>query len=386
MLTALLPASVPSNNADTKISGSESKDQPDSQVALPGGVNPIPVDLLALVVPAVAADASGMQQNAKGNQEPLKPVESSPVVQTSAISGLNSTAQLIATEGLNSATQSAAIEGLAATELNKKVMPPDTNPLQVETITSGAQNAALAPSAEKTVPKGGIVPADLNLTPDGLKENSFASAMASIGKEAANSENLATVAAAKLASAATGSHSQQVESATDNSLMQSGMMAASPSQNVGLQSAQTVIKTPVTDRAWANEFNQKVTWMATRQEQTAELHLNPPHLGPLDVVLKVSGDQATALFTSPHAAVREAVEQALPQLRNMLAENGITLGNAMVNDQSPKDRQAWQAGQQQKEKGSTVGSIETTHSSAGNLSNSGTSPSSRHQGMVDTFA
>jgi flagellar hook-length control protein FliK len=126
--------------------------------------------------------------------------------------------------------------------------------------------------------------------------------------------------------------------------------------------------------------------MATQHEQTAELHLNPPHLGPLDVVLKVSGDQATALFTSPHAAVRDVVEQALPQLRDMLAGNGITLGNATVSDQSPRDQQAWQANQQQKGNRGAAGAIDATVATESITSVATASLVSRHLGMVDTFA
>ncbi len=102
---------------------------------------------------------------------------------------------------------------------------------------------------------------------------------------------------------------------------------------------QVAVKTPVSQDKWGDEFSQKITWLASsKQDQTAELHLNPPQLGPVDVVIKVSGDQATALFTSPHAAVREAIEQAMPKLRDMMADNGIMLGNATVSDQTPRDQ------------------------------------------------
>lgn len=139
--------------------------------------------------------------------------------------------------------------------------------------------------------------------------------------------------------------------------------------------------------AWGEEFGQKITWFATQQNQSAQLHLNPPQLGPLDVVLNVSGDQATALFTSPHAGVRDAVEQALPRLREMLADNGIMLGNATVSDQSPKEQQAWLAGQQKNARGNFSMKADDTMGSVGAISSgNATAPLRRHQGMVDTFA
>ncbi|MDP1996718.1 MAG: flagellar hook-length control protein FliK, partial [Gallionella sp.] len=80
--------------------------------------------------------------------------------------------------------------------------------------------------------------------------------------------------------------------------------------NNRLPDTRQAMTTPLGNNNWANEFSQKINWMSTQQNQIAELHLNPPDLGPLDVVLKVSGNQATALFTSPHGAVRDAVENA----------------------------------------------------------------------------
>lgn len=98
------------------------------------------------------------------------------------------------------------------------------------------------------------------------------------------------------------------------------------------------LSTPLGNNGWAEEFSQKISWMSTQQSQVAELHLNPPNLGPLDVVLRISDNQATALFASPHGAVRDAVENALPKLRELLADNGIMLGNTTISDQSPRDR------------------------------------------------
>jgi flagellar hook-length control protein FliK len=161
-------------------------------------------------------------------------------------------------------------------------------------------------------------------------------------------------------------------------------LSAAQTQTNVTTAAQLNVATPVSHPKWGDDFNQKITWLATQNQQSAELHLNPPQLGPIDVVVKVSGDQATALFTSPHAAVREAVEQALPKLRDMLADSGITLGNATVSDQAPKDQQSAFA-QKQAQSGSTSSPVSdniTPVAQQGVRS----IPVSRHNGMVDTFA
>jgi flagellar hook-length control protein FliK len=89
---------------------------------------------------------------------------------------------------------------------------------------------------------------------------------------------------------------------------------------------------------WDNALSQRVLWMVSHQHQTAELNLNPPDLGPLQVVLSVNSDQASAAFVSQNPEVRQALEAALPRLKEMMAESGINLGNATVSDQGSRQQ------------------------------------------------
>ena len=93
---------------------------------------------------------------------------------------------------------------------------------------------------------------------------------------------------------------------------------------------QTRISTPLHAEAWPQQFGEKVVWMAKNDQQTAQININPPQLGPVQITLSLSGDQATAVFASPHAEVRQAIESSLPQLREMLSSAGINLGDANV--------------------------------------------------------
>lgn len=143
---------------------------------------------------------------------------------------------------------------------------------------------------------------------------------------------------------------------------------------------QATIATPLHQPQWAADFSQKVTWIATQRSQSAELHLNPAQLGPLEVSLKLNGDQATLQFTSAHAAVRDAIEQSIPRLRDMLADSGISLGNTTVSDQAPREQQ--QRGQAGAMRGD--GKTDNTPDSSQPQSQT-TTRLSRHDGMVDTF-
>lgn len=92
--------------------------------------------------------------------------------------------------------------------------------------------------------------------------------------------------------------------------------------------------------AWDNQVSQKVVWMVAGADQSATLTLNPPDLGPVQVVLNVNNDQATVAFSSNTPEVREALENAMPRLREMLSDAGVTLGESSVSANMPDGRQA----------------------------------------------
>jgi flagellar hook-length control protein FliK len=102
---------------------------------------------------------------------------------------------------------------------------------------------------------------------------------------------------------------------------------------------QASIEAPVRSPAFLPEFADKVVWMAGRREQWAELSLNPANLGTVEIRLSLTEDGAGAQFFSPHPQVREVLEAALPRLREMLSQAGISLQDASVRDQALPQRE-----------------------------------------------
>ncbi|MDR2925372.1 MAG: flagellar hook-length control protein FliK [Azoarcus sp.] len=84
-------------------------------------------------------------------------------------------------------------------------------------------------------------------------------------------------------------------------------------------------------KGWAEEIGNRVMWMMGRAENRAELILTPPHLGKVEVSIHLNGDQSTAQFLASSQSARDALEQAMPRLRELLAQAGISLGEASVN-------------------------------------------------------
>ncbi|HEY8606477.1 MAG TPA: flagellar hook-length control protein FliK [Noviherbaspirillum sp.] len=139
--------------------------------------------------------------------------------------------------------------------------------------------------------------------------------------------------------------------------------------------------------AWDQALGQKVVWMVAGEQQSASLTLNPPDLGPLQVVLNVSNSHASATFTAAQPEVRQALEAALPKLREMLGEAGIQLGQASVNSGHPQ--QPGDNGQQAAQSRGTGGNGAGFGDGAGDTAQARVShvqPASSGTGLVDTFA
>jgi flagellar hook-length control protein FliK len=96
---------------------------------------------------------------------------------------------------------------------------------------------------------------------------------------------------------------------------------------------------PVGSAGWDQALGQKIVWMAGSEIQSASLTLNPPDLGPLQVVLSVTNAQANATFIAAQPEVRQALEDAMPKLRDMLGEAGIQLGQANVESGASHSQQ-----------------------------------------------
>ncbi len=96
---------------------------------------------------------------------------------------------------------------------------------------------------------------------------------------------------------------------------------------------------------WERTLGHQLNWMVNNRLQEAEIKVNPPDLGPLEVRVSLHRDQTNVTFFSHEAVVREALENAIPRLREMLDGQGINLGQAQVSDQSLA-RQQTGAGEQ----------------------------------------
>jgi len=116
------------------------------------------------------------------------------------------------------------------------------------------------------------------------------------------------------------------------------------------------ILAPFGKTGWDQAISQKVVWMVGAGEQSATLTLNPPDLGPVQVVISVNNDKADTTFISDNADVRQALQDGLEHLREKMEASGIQLGDANVNS-GQQSQQSFQEAAAQKFSGQAKSSM-----------------------------
>ncbi|MGC9456697.1 MAG: flagellar hook-length control protein FliK [Halothiobacillaceae bacterium] len=84
---------------------------------------------------------------------------------------------------------------------------------------------------------------------------------------------------------------------------------------------------------FAEAMGQRVTFMVNQNVQQARISLNPANMGPVSVQLEVRGDEAVVHMMAAQGTTREALEAAIPRLREMLGENGFSQVSVSVGQQ-----------------------------------------------------
>ncbi len=90
--------------------------------------------------------------------------------------------------------------------------------------------------------------------------------------------------------------------------------------------------------AWGAELNNRIAWMVRKDIQVVSLRLNPAELGPVEVRIQMKNDQVDVLFNATHAQVREAIEVAVPRLRDMFSEQLLRLDNVNISQHAFEDK------------------------------------------------
>jgi flagellar hook-length control protein FliK len=141
-------------------------------------------------------------------------------------------------------------------------------------------------------------------------------------------------------SAATAGTAETIRSLTETGFPLEAEFSTSQLSTVVVDREIPALDKPLSQAAWPEGLGERILWMTDKNIRTAEIKLNPQHLGPLEIRIQMEQDRATIHFTTHHASVREAIEAAVPKLREMLGSQEISLSDINVTVPSESSNQS----------------------------------------------
>jgi flagellar hook-length control protein FliK len=90
---------------------------------------------------------------------------------------------------------------------------------------------------------------------------------------------------------------------------------------------------------FAGALKDKVMVMMNQKLQQIEIRLDPQELGNVNVKINMQNEQAVVNFTVQNQQAKEAFDQNLGRLKEMLAESGVDVGDANVEQQSKQNNE-----------------------------------------------
>ncbi|MBU2869949.1 flagellar hook-length control protein FliK [Colwellia sp. E2M01] len=88
---------------------------------------------------------------------------------------------------------------------------------------------------------------------------------------------------------------------------------------------------------FADAVKDKVMIMINQKIQQFDITLDPPEFGNMQVRVNLQGEQAAVNFIVQNQQAKESLEQNMHKLKEMLAEQGVDVGDANVEQQNQKN-------------------------------------------------
>ncbi|WP_135457932.1 flagellar hook-length control protein FliK [Vibrio echinoideorum] len=202
------------------------------------------------------------------------------------------------------ASQQAAAQQLAAQQGN----------------AASAQQAALDPSltAQNLAVNAPVAATKAGSTDMLLKAGAGAAALSGLSKTGAKDDSKDSTFAQQIASAAGVQGTATVGSAPTRAEIQAAQQA--PLQ--------------LTKELANEQVAEKIQMMMSKNLKNLDIRLDPPELGQMKIRMTMNNDVANVHFTVSSQQARDVIEQTLPRLREMLAQQGMQLADSSVQQQN----------------------------------------------------
>lgn len=240
-------------------------------------------------------------------------------------------------------------------------------------VAPKAQQAAVAQSVQQALNQQQMQAAQVALQPQSVQHTAAAmpadlAAMQmqqlAAAPNVAISQDQALLKAAMGAKAA-GTIGQLAKNGEGQQASQESGFAQQLSQAAGAQGTQSLgqvraeqvaAQAPLQlSREMASEqVAERVQMMMSKNLKNIDIRLDPPELGRMQIRMNMNGDAATVHFTVANQQARDVIEQSMPRLREMLAQQGVQLNDSSVQQQAGQQQRGYaNAGQGQNGQGNS---------------------------------
>lgn len=117
------------------------------------------------------------------------------------------------------------------------------------------------------------------------------------------------------------------------------LLSARPAESAALQPPLAL-----TEATAAQQIKDRVMVQIQHKLQTAEVQLHPEELGSMQIKLNLQQDQLSVQFVVQQGAAKEALEQQMPKLRELLEQQGIALSEGQVEQRQSRSQQEQHSG------------------------------------------
>jgi flagellar hook-length control protein FliK len=90
---------------------------------------------------------------------------------------------------------------------------------------------------------------------------------------------------------------------------------------------------------FADAVKDKVMVMINQKIQQVDIQLDPPEMGNVHVRVNLQNEQAVVHFVVQNQQAKEALDQNINKLKEMLAENGVDVGDANIEQREPQSNE-----------------------------------------------
>lgn len=137
---------------------------------------------------------------------------------------------------------------------------------------------------------------------------------------------------------------------------------------------------------WNQNLGKNILWMVKEDLQSASIRVKPAELGPLNIQISVQQEQLQVSISAQHAGAREALEAALPRLREQFVSQGFQQVNVDISEQQERGTTGHQQSDSDITKNASSQGADSNFTEHENFSEAELTNFRSHDGLLDAFA